>query len=115
MNLTREQAIAEHRKMWNWIADETLRQKRVVGKKEYFDTFQNTYKERPMYNCWACEFSPKNSGTSCGNRCIIDWKCHSCGSAGSAYSNWLELAESDNYIEIAEAARKIAELPERGI
>lgn len=22
MKLTREQAIAEHRKMWNWIADE---------------------------------------------------------------------------------------------
>ena len=36
MRLTREQAIAEHRKMWNWIADETEKLKRRVGEREYF-------------------------------------------------------------------------------
>ena len=34
--LTREEAINEHRKMWNWIADETLKQKRKVNENEYF-------------------------------------------------------------------------------
>ena len=28
MELTREEAISEHRKMWNWIADEIEKEKR---------------------------------------------------------------------------------------
>ena len=28
MKLTREEAISEHRKMWNWIADEIEKEKR---------------------------------------------------------------------------------------
>lgn len=34
--LTREQTIAEHRKMWNWIAEECLRRKEKVEKADYF-------------------------------------------------------------------------------
>ena len=43
MKLTREQAIMEHRKMWNWIADETLRLKRRVPKDNYFEAKQQTF------------------------------------------------------------------------
>ncbi len=32
MELTKEEAIANHRKMWNWIAEETLKQERKVEK-----------------------------------------------------------------------------------
>ena len=30
--MTREEAIENHRKMWNWIADETEKRKRKVKK-----------------------------------------------------------------------------------
>lgn len=31
-----KKAIENHRKMWNWIADETEKQKRAVDKWEYY-------------------------------------------------------------------------------
>lgn len=39
MQLTREEAIANHRKMWNWIADETERWEDCATKSDYFNTF----------------------------------------------------------------------------
>ncbi len=33
MTLTRKQAIDEHRKMWNWIADETEKRGEIVKKR----------------------------------------------------------------------------------
>ena len=30
MKLTKSEAVQEHRKMWNWIADETEKQERIV-------------------------------------------------------------------------------------
>lgn len=33
--MTRKEAIENHRKMWNWIADETVKQQRKVLKSEY--------------------------------------------------------------------------------
>ena len=41
MKLTKEQAIAEHRKMWNWIADQISKSNGIVNiynlKEEYCD------------------------------------------------------------------------------
>lgn len=34
---SREDFLFHHRKMWNWIADQTLKLKRKVYKEEYFD------------------------------------------------------------------------------
>ena len=36
MGLTKSEAIANHRKMWNWIADETMKRKCKVEKWDYF-------------------------------------------------------------------------------
>lgn len=52
--LTREQAIEEHRKMWNWIADETLKQKRKVNENEYFQHINLT--DIPKDNSFISEY-----------------------------------------------------------
>lgn len=110
--MTRDEAIREHRKMWNWIADETLRLKRKVEKSEYFETFKKEYKIKPMSECWCCEF---NNQRHCKN-CIIDWGdgayCTTVSHRLSAFMLW---ANSCNYKKAARYARKIAELPERHI
>lgn len=36
MKLTKDEAIANHRRKWNWIADETLKQKRRVEEWDFF-------------------------------------------------------------------------------
>lgn len=58
MNLTREQAIYECRKMWNWISEETIIRKKVIKKNEYFE--KNNLKI-PIEYCYLCEYSIKKS------------------------------------------------------
>ena len=41
------------RKMWQWIADETRKRKRRMGKWEYFNAFN--IPEMPFCDCYACE------------------------------------------------------------
>lgn len=58
MELTREEAISEHRKMWNWIADEIEKEKRdqdILDLKE-------EYCNREGYNdirsdCFCCGYT----------------------------------------------------------
>jgi len=60
--LTKEQAIAEHRKMWRWIAKETKKQQRIIGKEEYLERY---FPEDYIYNgCFCCEYGRQraNSG-----------------------------------------------------
>lgn len=52
--LTKEKAIEEHRKMWNWIADETLKQKRKVNENEYFQHLNLT--DIPKDNSFISEY-----------------------------------------------------------
>ena len=61
MQLTKEQAIIEHRKMWNWIADQYKNRTDLLNetedveglKKCYIDTvFPN---ERVECNCFCCD------------------------------------------------------------
>ena len=53
-NFTKDQAIAEHRKMWCWIYDETVKQKRPVRKEEYLEK-NNIF---GLYSdCFLCEYS----------------------------------------------------------
>ncbi len=111
MKLTKSEAIANHRKMWNWIAEETLKQKRKVEKSEYFKAHGIT--DIPLIECYCCEYAKNN----CLN-CPIDWggEFGACMSRDTADDRkglyWLWLLEPD-YLTAAELAKKIAELPER--
>ena len=54
--MTREEAIANHRKMWRWIADETERRECAVKKTDYFDAMGIHEEDRPLSNCYCCEY-----------------------------------------------------------
>lgn len=106
MKLTREQAISEHRKMWNWIADETDRLKRRVEKEEYFR--EMGILDIPHMECYCCEFERYNPNC-CEEHCIIDWG-KGIGCADSYYIKWIFI---DGWQQSARLARIIANLPER--
>ena len=112
MKLTKSEAIANHRKMWNWIADETLKRKCKVRKREYFETHGLT--DVPRNVCYCCEYS---CDESCSD-CPIEWggeygTCESKDNKGDRKGLYTLWYDEYDYIKAAELARQIAELPER--
>ena len=105
MNFTREQAIELHRKMWNWIADETEKQKRKVYKDEYF--YKIGIENAPKNMCHCCEFNNKNP-----INCLI--KSSICSYKYPYYAYWIT-CNSKNWKEAARLARIMANLPEREV
>lgn len=110
INLTREQAIAEHRKMWNWIADEIEKKNKVLGIWNLKDRYCEIKGfELVLYNCFLCEYTKAN----CVN-CPIDWKNDSamymCERNGGL---WVKCRDAETWQEQAALARQIANLPER--
>lgn len=120
---TREDFIFHHRKMWNWIADQTLKLKRKVDKLEYFRAMRTSVNYRPLHLCYCCEFTAvlDKNGTirPICRRCPIDWKsnaldymceCNSNMDDGDGlFTIWLDTYD---YKESAIVARTIANLPE---
>lgn len=123
MILTREEAIAEHRKMWRWIAEETVKQQEFVYEWKYMEKY---FPKDVIENiCFCCEYSTQKKlfeGTHKCDFCPIDW--------GGKFSNYMcvdkEYADDDkglfalwvnakDWKEAAELARQIAELPERQV
>ncbi|MFR2774759.1 MAG: hypothetical protein ACLTBR_02895 [Anaerostipes sp.] len=71
--LTREEAIELHRKMWNWIADETEKTGRFIQKDDYFLATHNI----PAHFCYCCEYAiQQNNGEFIGRckYCPLDWR-----------------------------------------
>lgn len=115
MKISKKEAIRRHRLMWNWIADETLRRNKLVGKEEAFKHFG----WKPVNAmCWCCEYDMTHKKSYCANNCIVQWPGISCiieSKSGSVYEfgifrEWM--CEKDPK-KSAEIARKIANLPER--
>ena len=88
--ITKKQAIAEHRKMWQWIAEETLKRKKIVYKKEYMkEYFPN---EDIRCNCFCCEYDKQktNPEENIGCKfCPLDWgsDCSTAQCMDKSYSN----------------------------
>lgn len=111
--MTKQECIENHRKMWNWIADETEKRKDIVRKDEYFEAMRIPYEWRPLFECYACDFCK----TNCEN-CPIDWgggkKCYT---DNSPFNKWGEalvlgsITPLKYYKEAARFAREIANLP----
>ena len=128
MELTREQAIIEHRKMWNWIADETERRKCVVNKREYIRSKRSHDEGVLLFDCYCCEYSHgyayqrRDSTRAYCKYCPIDWpsraelwKCeHSqFNDEKGLYRLWITAYNKRSYRQAATIARQIATLPER--
>ena len=78
MQLTKEQAIAEHRKMWNWIADQYKH-----GSEAHVSDLKCVYlREKNMGgiygHCFLCNYAGVNESDygnyafNC-NRCLLQW------------------------------------------
>lgn len=108
-----KKAIENHRKMWNWIADETEKQKRAVDKWEYYFAMKIFSKNIPFENCYCCEYTIINQRDSCNN-CIVKWTDGGCmKTENSEYRKWVNAKFRGDYKQAAKLARIIANLPER--
>lgn len=115
--LTREQTIAEHRKMWNWIAEECLRRKEKVEKTDYFIHSGYSFSHFPNNFCWCCEYYVQNRNpkknikiSNCIRLCPIEFEGGYCTSLESSYTGYID---TEDYMEAEKYARTIANLPER--
>ena len=119
--ITKEWTIAEHRKMWRWIAEETLKRERIVYKKEYLEEYFPN--EDIRCNCFCCEYDKQktNSEENIGCKfCPLDWgsDCSTAQCMDKSYSNdnsnlFALLAKISDWKEAVKLAKQIAELPER--
>lgn len=110
MELTRERAIEEHRKMWNWFAEQIEASKRVLRIGDLKDDyFLKKHKTRPIEGCYLCQYAYQE-WLYCSD-CIVE-KPEGTGCLGGLYS---EVALANCWEKQAELARKIANLPEREV
>ena len=108
MKLTKEHAIQEHRKMWNWIADqyENGCNERVGYLKFKYlklNGFNNI-----LDNCFCCEYDKQHRGLC--RSCPLIWNSGVCFENGSEYDCIRSIWDNK---ERAIISRQIANLPER--
>ena len=136
MELTKKQAIEEHRKMWNWIAD-AIKDKEdylevvsrygwdsliVKLKYHYLLNYKGQKYKDIRARCFCCEYADNTSnGVCCGNDicryCPVIWS----GSTGRCCDEYGEYEEFTSLYEYSDEnkekayklALKIANLPER--
>lgn len=118
MQLTREQAIAEHRKMWNWIADAIERMERVFDIDILKDLYLGVFKKMttyPIESCFLCEYSKSERNKRCRgitcDYCPVT-RAYGSGCLGGLYHS---VNRAETWQEQAKIARQIANLPERRI
>lgn len=118
MKLTREQVIAEHRKMWRWIAEQyekmdymgclSPRQlKEIYICEKGYDFFLI------CRSCFLCEYT---GGLEC-NKCPLDWgvsqDCVGDYKNKGLYRQINQCYWEGDFKKCAELAHQIAELPEK--
>jgi hypothetical protein len=112
MTLTKQEAIENHRKMWNWIADEIEKGNgyKYYGlaniKNEYFLKHNVSLGNRPNSDCYCCEYSG-----DCGD-CPLKWPGGARVVHNGLYIKISTACLEREYIEAAKLARQIANLPE---
>ena len=124
MSLTFDEAIENHRQMWNWIADETEKRKMAIHKQKYFKENEIDY----IYcDCYCCQYAIDNSDVIidshiCRNCeiCPIDWGIESenvnyakCCDYNALYNIWRDYLFFNNWKSAAKCAKQIANLPAR--
>ena len=117
--LTKKKTIEEHRKMWNWIADQIEQAEEVLPvwllKKQYLKS--TPYYKELIADCFLCEYSGVCSD-SCKHCPVISDDDSGClgglyGKASIATVKCYEEDTKENRQYAAELCRKIANLPER--
>lgn len=126
MKLTKEKAIEEHRKMWNWIADELEKPEILITKETVHDLkvrYCNANNWNLRNGCFCCEYDEQFADDRCMNCPILwgtedmvdDYYCE-CNTHEDIDGLWWEsnnLAKDGEYEGASVIARQIANLPER--
>jgi len=123
MELTREQAIEEHRKMWNWIADniEEIRPEFAVEIKMRYLTNIRKLDEPINNHCFCCEYALFMAHKYAGIciYCPLEWynEENLCANlmADGLYDAFRTHILLKQYNEASIIARQIANLQERKI
>ena len=118
--MTREEALAGHRRLWNEIADMIERGKEYcLGSTYKKDALQKIGEEQELHSdCYCCEYA----GGYCES-CPVVWNrdneamdamCDKISKNGNGeYADFKEFIYERDYQAAAQIARKIANLPER--
>lgn len=109
MKITKKLAVALHRKLWNWIAEETETQQRCVQKWEY----PYFLKHDIRHLCFCCEYTKMDC-----DKCPIKWNIKNKNAFAvpctlAEFGEWRDAVDVGDWHEAARIARVIAELPER--
>lgn len=130
--LSKEQAIEEHRKMWGWIYDtvknriETGNYKKdgilkyedidaILLKREYLKIFY-PYFEPLQNSCFLCEYVDCNTYLTCKGSCPVKWAKGECMHPNSEYYDimrmTMKISRTGNIPEdYLETIKKIRDLP----
>lgn len=114
--MTREEALAEHRRLWNEIAD-------MIESGVKYD-FAFMYKKEALSrigekqflenDCYLCEYICENTKImNCRQNCLVAWDEQVCSHKNSEYHLLVRAIYGHDYPAAAQMARKIANLPER--
>ena len=108
--MTKKEAVENHRKMWSWIAEETLFKKTKIHKKDYFEHFG--IRAIPFRMCYLCEYvNTLNVKLFKCRKCPIDWgKRKTCYADDSLYYKWYKTSDHEL---CAKYAKEISELEEK--
>lgn len=119
MKLTKEQAITEHRKMWNYIADVIEEYAHCFNvyylKQVYCFNYQEKYQVDTILDyCFLCEYTEGDC-----DKCPLEWVSkiskYMCEDF-EQFDNrglWRRCCYAEKWQEQAALARQIANLPER--
>lgn len=110
--------IAEHRKMWNAIADYSEERGRCLGKHEYLAFYCKDLAVMLTNGCFLCTYGLHNRGNkSMCECCLLRWHNVSdpdfpcCNSSGDLYSLLCSVRNERDALKYARYARIIANLP----
>lgn len=114
--------IAEHRKMWNAIADYSEKCGRCLNKYEYLAFYCKDLAVMLTNGCFLCTYGLHNrGGKSMCERCLLRWPNASgsdflggppcCNSSGDLYSLLCSVRNEHDALKYARYARMIANLP----
>lgn len=83
----REEAIRNFRKMWQWMAREGIKRRKIIDKREYLAEHNLDWIANDCYLCSYVEMMCSVVECSC---CPVDWGGYSgrCIDGGSLYCDW---------------------------
>lgn len=123
MELSKAKAIKEHRKMWNWIADETYKTEECVDKCDYLNhnkeckEMDKRYNLSEHFNCFCCAYAGRNNSSFAYERCEncpLHWGDNRCFD-DSYFHDWGLACQNDDWETAYKLARKIANLPKHHV